>query len=211
MRFTWLVGNAQIDQRIARIDRWARETLSGNLAIDAIVVLILIEEARFGPAWIDCGSTDRVQVELVDVFLPIENVIEILGPESNLSRAGTMEHVVVAMEADGAIVGDIDIVAIFGPKDVVEQFDLSRSAGHSNVVTDRRIERVADNSNIGLALDLDAGRVAIEDVMRNQLAVGCDNPDRVATDSIELDATVELNSSCIRFDDVGVIKIVAHQ
>ncbi len=86
----------QIDQWISCIDRWTSKALPSNLIVYSIVIQGFVDKTRLGPIRIDRGSSNRIQIELEDIFLPVQDIVEVLGPISNFSIAASMEHVVVA-------------------------------------------------------------------------------------------------------------------
>src|SRR4051812_43500718 len=109
-----------------------------------------------------------MEIELMDVLLPIENVAEIACPIDELARGCGMQVVVVAEKAAGAVVGDRDVVAAGSPEDVVADFNLARSAANVDTVAGRCIERIVEQPNVVFALNVDADGVLIEIVVRNE-------------------------------------------
>src|SRR5262249_17194605 len=77
----------QIGERIGRVKREAGRALPGHLIEDTIVVAGTVEETRLGGERVDDGSADRVQVELEDILLPVEDISEVLDPVNQLTRA----------------------------------------------------------------------------------------------------------------------------
>ncbi len=53
--------------------------------------------------------------------------------------------------------------------------------------------------------------VAIDEVVRDQLAAVGLNPDRVAGDPVELDRPGEVDADAVGFDQVGVVEVAADQ
>ncbi len=93
-------------------------------------------EMRFRPFRIDDRHAYRMQVELVNVILPVENVDEILRPIDDLASVGRKQRVVVAPESGLAVVVDIDAVAGIGPDDVGDDGDVVRALGQMDGVAD---------------------------------------------------------------------------
>ena len=63
-----------VRQRIAEVDRRAGEPLPAGLVEHAVVVQRQADESRLRPVGIHHRAPDRVQVELVDVLLPVEDI-----------------------------------------------------------------------------------------------------------------------------------------
>src|SRR5207248_1372818 len=103
------------------------------------------EEARLGPIGIDNGSADGMQIESSNIGLKVENIGEVLGPIEDSARAGGVQVVVVGEESALGIVGDVNVVTSFGPEDVVADFNVAGAVLDVDVVTEGRVEGVADD------------------------------------------------------------------
>ena len=67
-------------------------------------------------------------------------------------------------------------------------------------------------AHVGLTLDAQAGLgVAVDQVVRDQLAAMGLNADGVAGDPVELDGSGEVDADAVVFDQVGVIEVAADQ
>src|SRR5205085_576290 len=134
-------------------ERRAGGALALDLVEDAEIAQADIDEARYGPQRVDDRGAGRVQVEQVDVHLPVEHVGEIDVPVDELAAAGGDEVVVVAEEPGLAVVGDIEIVAAVRPQDVVLHLDVARAAVDADVVAGGRVEGVVDDVDVADAAD----------------------------------------------------------
>ena len=54
--------------------------MSRHFGENAEVIQRNVEETRFGLTWVDHGRAGRVQIELVNILLPVQNVCKIFSP-----------------------------------------------------------------------------------------------------------------------------------
>ena len=80
-----------------------------------------------------------MQIEAGHVILPIEDVLEALGPVRDLAVSGREQRVVVAPESGLAVVGDVDAGAAVGPDDVGNQLDIVGRVDQTNAVASEPI------------------------------------------------------------------------
>ncbi len=161
---------------IAGVDGRAGEAEAGQLVEDVEVAHREADEPRLGPERIDDRAADRVQVELVNVLLPVEDVVEREPvPGDELAGAGAEQVVVVAEEARLAVVGDVQVEAPLGPQDVVEHLDLAGAALDPDQVARRAEQRVVDDADDRLPLDLH-GRCPCCRRCRCGRSTGCSGP-----------------------------------
>ena len=146
---------ALIAQRIAVVHGRTRETLTGYQVKGPVIIGGAVIESWFGPIRINCGAANGVQVESCDVGLQIENVDKILGPKGDSTGAAGMKIVVITEEAALTAVGGVDVVTGLGPDDVVANLDVTGSALDVNAVAERRVDRIVDDADVGLAVNED--------------------------------------------------------
>ncbi len=178
----------------------------------AVVVQGHAQEARLGPERIDHRAAFGVQVEAVDVFLPVENVGKVHRPEDQFAGAAGVQVVVVAEEPGRAVVGDVDVVAALGPEDVIADLDGARPALDPDEVAGGGEQGVVEDANVGLALDVDAAEgVAVQKIVGDELAAVGGDADGVARDPLELDRAGEVHAGDVRLDQVGMVEVVGDE
>jgi hypothetical protein len=145
-----------------------------------------------------------MQVEEMHVLLPVEDIVEVAGPMHQVAAAAAMQDVMIREETDLAVVGDVDVVAVHGPEDVVEDFDARGGGTQADVRAGFRMEAVVDHLHVG-----DAGRVhpgghvAAELVVHDHLAGFGEDRDLVRDEAVELDRAGEVRAGRIALDAVG--------
>ena len=203
---------ALIRERVGGVDGGTRESLPGHEAEDAVVVQGPIHEPRLGPQRIHDRATDRVQVELGDVGLEVEDIGEVLGPVRHAAGAAGVKVVEVAPEAGLTVVGHEDVVAALRPEDVAPHLDVARAVVDADVVALGRVERVADDPHVALAADRDRRlRVAVDQIVGDELAAAGGDADRIPRDAVGLDGAGEIHAGDVRLDEVRLGQIAAAQ
>src|SRR2546426_39813 len=203
---------ALIRERVGGVDGGTRESLPGHEAEDAVVVQGPIHEPRLGPQRIHDCATDRVQVELGDVGLEVEDIGEVLGPVRHAAGAAGVKVVEVAPEAGLTVVGHEDVVAALRPEDVAPHLDVARAVVDADVVALGRVERVADDPHVALAADRDRRlRVAVDQIVGDELAAAGGDADRIPRDAVGLDGAGEIHAGDVRLDEVRLVQIAAAQ
>ena len=147
---------------IAAVDRRAAIALPADDIQHAVIIDRLIDKPRLTPARIHTGDADRMQVVFIDVDLPVENVGEISEVVDDLAGATGVQIIVIAEESGMAVVGNVQVIPVLRPEDVVANLDLLRCSGHADVVPRRRVESVVKDANIRAPHHRDAGGIAID-------------------------------------------------
>ena len=203
------VGLGQIDPRVADVERGAREPLPGGEAGDAEVVERLVYEPRLAPLRVDDGGALRMEVVAVDVFLPVEDVVERDDPVDQRAARSGVQRVVVAEEAGLAVVVDSHVGAGLGPEDVVADLHFGGAGRHEQVRAGFVVERVLHDPHVVDTRGPNAPtRVAIDQVVVDELlAVGL-NARGVPRDAVEEHRAVEIDAGRVAVDQVGVLQVV---